>query len=80
MQCQWRVDSWLSSEVILSYRFAPKIGKNLKRKTKKCINLGEMDGQLLNTMKTLDVETGDWKMQAQTLKMPRKDHACANVR
>ncbi len=39
-----------------------------------------MDGQLLNTMKTLDVETGDWKMQAQTLKMPRKDHACTNVR
>ena len=39
-----------------------------------------MSGQVLSTMKTLDVETGDWKIQSQALKIARKDHACAAVR
>jgi len=41
---------------------------------------GEMDGEILNSMKTLDLETDEWRMQAQTLKTPRKDHACVATR
>ena len=39
-----------------------------------------MDGEILNSMKTLDLETDEWRMQAQTLKTPRKDHACVATR
>ena len=39
-----------------------------------------MDGELLNSMKTLDLETNEWRMQTQTLKVPRKDHACVATR
>lgn len=41
---------------------------------------GEMDGELLDSMKTLDLETNEWRMQTQTLKVPRKDHACVKTR
>merc|ERR1719422_1831322 len=41
---------------------------------------GEMDGKLLNSMKTLDLETNEWRMQSQTLKVARKDHACVATR
>ena len=41
---------------------------------------GEMDGELLNSMKTLDLETNEWRMQSQTLKVARKDHACVATR
>merc|ERR1719277_2994647 len=41
---------------------------------------GEMDGEVLDSMKTLDLETNEWRMQAQTLKVPRKDHACVSTR
>ena len=41
---------------------------------------GEMDGEILNSMKTLDLETNEWRTQAQTLKTPRKDHACVATR
>ena len=41
---------------------------------------GEMDGELLNSMKTLDLETNEWRMQSQTLKVARKDHACVSTR
>jgi hypothetical protein len=43
--CQWRVDSWLSSEVILSYKFAQKIGKNLSRKTNKKMYKSRRNGR-----------------------------------
>ena len=41
---------------------------------------GEMDGELLNSMKTLDLETNEWRMQSQTLTVARKDHACVATR
>ena len=41
---------------------------------------GEMDGEVLDSMKTLDLETNEWRMQAQTLRTPRKDHACVATR
>merc|ERR1719278_1081799 len=41
---------------------------------------GEMDGEVLDSMKTLDLETNEWRMQAQTLRVPRKDHACVSTR
>ena len=41
---------------------------------------GEMDGEMLNSMKTLDLETNEWRMQAQTLSVARKDHACVATR
>ena len=39
-----------------------------------------MDGEVLNSMKTLDLETNEWRMQAQTLSVARKDHACVATR
>jgi len=41
---------------------------------------GEMDGEVLDSMKTLDLETNEWRMQAQALRVPRKDHACVSTR
>jgi len=41
---------------------------------------GEMDGEVLDSMKTLDLETNEWRMQAQVLQTPRKDHACVSTR
>ena len=41
---------------------------------------GEMDGEVLNSMKTLDLETDEWRMQSQTLSVARKDHACVLTR
>ena len=41
---------------------------------------GEMDGEVLNSMKTLDLETDEWRMQSQTLAVARKDHACVLTR
>jgi len=41
---------------------------------------GEMDGEILNSMKSLDLETNEWREQAPTLKTPRKDHACVATR
>ena len=41
---------------------------------------GEMDGEVLNSMKTLDLETDEWRMQSQTLTVARKDHACVLTR
>ena len=40
---------------------------------------GEMDGELLDSMKTLDLETNEWRMLPE-LKVPRKDHACVATR
>ena len=34
---------------------------------------GEMDGELLSSMKTLDLQTNEWRMQAGELRVPRKD-------
>ena len=39
-----------------------------------------MDGEVLNSMKTLDLETDEWRMQSQTLTVARKDHACVLTR
>ena len=39
-----------------------------------------MDGEVLSSMKTMDVETGEWRMQAQEMANPRKDHACVLTR
>jgi len=41
---------------------------------------GEMEGEVLNSMKTMDVETGEWRMQAQSMSTSRKDHACVLTR
>ena len=35
-----------------------------------------MDGEVLNSMKMLDLEPDEWRMQSQTLTVARKDHAC----
>jgi len=41
---------------------------------------GEMDGELLSSMKTLDLQTNEWRMQAGELRVPRKDQACVATR
>jgi len=41
---------------------------------------GETDGELLNSMKSLNLETNEWRNQEQTLRVPRKDHACVATR
>ena len=41
---------------------------------------GEMDGEVLNSMNMLDLETDEWRMQSQTLTVARKDHACVLTR
>merc|ERR1711874_272051 len=34
----------------------------------------------MGSMKTLDLETDEWRMQSQTLTVARKDHACVLTR
>lgn len=41
---------------------------------------GEMEGEILDSMKTLNLDTNEWRMQDQTLQTPRKDHACVVTR